>query len=90
LVTVTFLVGKSEFENRAISVFPNPSKGDLKISGLQLGEQVKIISLTGELFFQKTALYETEKINLPNLKKGTYFVVIEAVSSRKVQKIIKL
>lgn len=71
-------------------VYPNPSKGDFWVSGLQFGEKIKIISLTGELIFHKTAIDETEEINLPNLKRGSYFVIIETDNDRKVQKIIKL
>jgi hypothetical protein len=90
LVTVTHLVGKSEFEKSTLYVYPNPAADYLKISGLQSKEDVKLISLTGEVLIHKTAQNETEEINLQDLKQGSYFIVIESDNDRKVQKIIKL
>jgi hypothetical protein len=90
LVKVTCLVGKSEFENRTIYIFPNPTADYLNISGLHLNEDIKLISVTGEVLIQKTVSTETEEINLQNLKQGAYFIVVESNLNRRVQKIIKL
>jgi hypothetical protein len=90
LVTVTFLVGKSEFDNRTINVYPNPTADFLKITGLLSNDDVKLITLTGEVLLQITPLNEMEEINLQNFKQGTYFIVVESNLIRKVQKIIKL
>jgi hypothetical protein len=90
LVTVTHLVGKTEFENGTTSIYPNPATSNLKISGLQLNDVIELISLTGEVIMQKRAFSEIEEINLQNIKQGTYFIIVESAKNQKVQKIIKL
>jgi hypothetical protein len=90
VVTVTFRVGKDDFDNLKVKVYPNPAKEGLTISGLLVNDDIKLISLRGEVFSHVVALNETEEINIQNLNQGTYFVVIESARNRQIQKIIKL
>jgi hypothetical protein len=90
VVTVTFRVGIEKIGNRNSKVYPIPAKESLTISGLLTNDDIKLISLKGEVFFHIVALKETEEINIQNLNQGTYFVVIESAGNRQIQKIIKL
>jgi plasmid maintenance system killer protein len=80
---------EENFQNKAITIFPNPNSGSFTIGttgGVDI-QQVEIINLLGQV------VYHVEKpqgytINLPNGAKGTFFVRITTHTSSVVKKII--
>jgi len=66
---------QSNFES--IKIYPNPTSSNFTIDDLQIG-LVRIYSTTGRLFFEKKLdeSIKTNLINITNIAKGTYRVVL--------------
>lgn len=63
-----------------LSVYPNPAKDELHVSGVENGTLIKVYDMTGKLVAQQTAT-ENNAINVSGLNKGVYVV---AAGSSKV------
>ena len=85
-VTVEGETGISDIETEKISIYPNPTSGQLKIENGELRiEKVEIVDVTG-----KTILMSGETtIDISHLPNGTYFVKIQTESGILVKKVIK-
>ncbi len=59
-----------------ISVYPNPTDGEVHIRGLQAGNRVRVINLTGALLFDRVAGNSLEMISLRNQPSGMYFITV--------------
>ncbi len=59
-----------------ISVYPNPTDGEVQITGLQAGNRVRVINLTGALLFDRVAGNNMEMISLRNQPSGMYFITV--------------
>lgn len=71
------------------SLFPNPAKNSLYITGKQLNGTLKIYTNTGKLVLSKNIKSpEKEIINLNELRNGLYFVECTINSQRSIQSII--
>lgn len=78
-------VGIVETHNYAsVQVYPNPTNGQLKITGYELGDY-RIYSVIGQVVMQGKLQNETANINITSLPNGLYFLKIDG----KVVKIIK-
>ena len=60
-------------DNIKISIYPNPVKNDLQISGLKESTRLTLFDLTGKIVFSKYIL-NNESINLCTLPTGTYLI----------------
>lgn len=60
------------FDKQAILLYPNPTAGKLKISGIESVEQVKVYNATGQLLLQKPV--RDREISLSDLASGVYHV----------------
>ena len=67
-------------------VYPNPFKSMLNIHGIEGGEKIYIHDILGKEIFKGI---ETETINLEDLDKGNYFLVISKDGRKNSFKIIK-
>ncbi len=67
-------------------VYPNPFKSILNIHGIEGGEKIYIHDILGKEIFKGI---ETETINLEDLDKGNYFLVISKDGRKNSFKIIK-
>ena len=85
LFTMTWDISTSRQEKlaEASSVFPNPSKGQVRISAFldQPGNvNLSVTNLSGKMVYQETqaasAGYFSKQINLETLPKGTYLVIL--------------
>lgn len=76
--------------NTAISIYPNPAKNYFIVSGLTGKTVVKLTDITGRVIQTITSNHPVEKINVSNLVKGVYILVIVPdrgrVTTRKVLK----
>ena len=88
-VTTISVLGVNEFENKSVSVFPNPVSDVLNITSKGTIKSVQVYDVQGRL--TDTFLKDEEKttINLSNKKTGSYFVKIFTEKGVKVEKIIK-
>jgi len=77
---------KSEKDN-AITVYPNPVKNNLNISGLSENTILKIISVTGQNVLVQNVNATAISINVENLKAGVYFVEIFSNGKKVTSKI---
>ena len=76
------------FENSAdlIQLFPNPSEGELSISGLKGIAKVEIKDFNGKTVFRKADFHEQDKINLSDYANGAYLVEIEKENQDRISK----
>lgn len=89
VVTVTFPTANNELGNPAIKLHPNPASDFLTVSGVEAGSKLKIVSLTGQILFQKVTMENVELLDLRNLNPGNYLVVIGSTDKPIIQKLIK-
>jgi uncharacterized repeat protein (TIGR02543 family) len=71
-----------------VSFYPNPVNEVLNISA-QFKYDIYIYNLYGYLVFKKQDNWSYEKINLQNLKQGTYFLKIEGDNYNFIEVLIK-
>jgi glucosylceramidase len=77
-------------EANQISVFPNPSQGNISVYSDRLPvEDVSVIDLQGQVVYQNNVTFTGEKsFNIQNLKNGMYFIDIKANGGHVMKKII--
>lgn len=66
-------VGIQENNFNDVSIYPNPNNGEFTITGLELGESIEILDVTGRILFSKEVSSTQEEVKLNNLAKGKYF-----------------
>jgi len=72
-----------------ITIYPNPTEGQLFISSKEQIEHIKIYSSLGQIIKQLATLYEKELfLDLSSLTKGLYFCKIKTKNESIVKKII--
>ena len=78
----------SEFTSeRNVRVYPNPAVAKITVSGLEAGSCVKLIDLAGSTVIKQQATNNELDIDVSNLRRGCYYVVVEQneiFDSRKV------
>ncbi|MFC4687287.1 reprolysin-like metallopeptidase [Epilithonimonas pallida] len=70
-------VDESAF-NKGFAIYPNPAKGEVNISlnSITKGATYQIVDLSGRLISNGSLENEKTKVNISNLKPGTYKIVI--------------
>lgn len=66
---------KEDFDEKEISIFPNPTNGILNLSNFNFSDTnyYSIIDMTGRIIKSKTFLFD-DKINVSDLKNGVYLL----------------
>jgi len=80
------------FEDNAIQIYPNPTKGNVTIAFSQIPKsatRITVFSSNGKIIFQSPATKKEENINLNNQSPGLYFVKIDGESSRIYKLLLK-
>jgi len=74
-----------------ISVFPNPTRGLIKVEGMSDVSKISVVDLTGKVLLEeKTQRNANHSIDLSNLSPGIYFFVLQKNSGLKIiKKVIK-
>ncbi|MDD4746746.1 MAG: T9SS type A sorting domain-containing protein, partial [Salinivirgaceae bacterium] len=81
-------VSNSHSDINNIILFPNPSKGNVTVLGLDQSAQVSIYNTVGELILQRTIEPDSNTIDLSQHSNGIYFISIVANGELKNSKII--
>ncbi len=81
-----FLVSDVKQEDEMFLIYPNPSVDNIKINGVALNSNYKLLNIFGETVL--TGIY-TGSINVSNLSTGSYFVQVIIDSELKNLKLIK-
>jgi hypothetical protein len=82
----TLSVVNNDIEN--ISLFPNPSKGVIKITTNLSSYKVSLFNVFGSRIFDLDNLKNNTNLDLTNLKSGIYFLSIVSSGNEVVKKII--
>jgi len=73
----------------ALSVYPNPTNGEVRLSGGEIaaGDVISIFTLTGTMILQQTAEGASPTLDLSALPKGTYIAKVngKAVTILKIR-----
>ncbi|MBX2949158.1 MAG: T9SS type A sorting domain-containing protein [Crocinitomicaceae bacterium] len=70
-------VGIKENEKQVVTLFPNPAKNYVTISGAPLDAVVAVIDLTGKRLFETRIAAAETVINTEKLTNGVYFITID-------------
>lgn len=81
----------SETIARKINVYPNPTRGELKMESGELSiEKVEIFDISGRnLLLSTFPIFQHTSIDISQLSVGTYFVKITTNSGESIKKVIK-
>lgn len=70
-------------------IFPNPASDQLTITGINIGAEITISDVTGNVISTNVAVNEIAKIDVSNYAKGIYFIQISYVRSNSNERMIK-
>ena len=80
---------KARAKEGELLIYPNPTKSELTITGLEPSTEVAVYDLSGKLVLKKTKLSpDRRSINTKSLKPGTYLLKVEGNKS-KVLRFVK-
>lgn len=71
-----------------VSIYPNPSSGQLNINSDVDNYSLQVIDLTGKIIINKNNLSETTQIDLSNMPNGIYMVKINNGGHQLTKKVI--
>jgi hypothetical protein len=67
-------VGIENIFESPLSLFPNPVENELTIRGISESATIFIYDLNGQQLLEKTAISETEKMDVSHMNKGIYLI----------------
>lgn len=73
-------------KNSSVKIFPNPSNGFVKISGVNAVNSVRVYSILGTL---EKEIRNQNEFNISDLSEGIHLMVIESNGLKTVKRIIK-
>jgi hypothetical protein len=76
-VTLDVITSIGEFENAGIEIFPNPAKDEVFIHSKHVIQNVRLLSLLGEVLITKEILENEVRIDVSKLTTGIYIVEVE-------------
>lgn len=83
-------VGLKENKLNGVSVYPNPTSGDITIELNNNSEKtVQVMDVTGRVISSSTSTEAVVRINLANVSNGIYYVKIQSNASVEVVKVVK-
>ena len=87
--TTIALLAKNTFEDKGVSVIPNPVKDNLHITAKQNITSIELFDVQGRLIETNIANGYNADFNMANNASGIYFIKIYTEKGVKVEKIIK-
>ncbi|PBQ30370.1 hypothetical protein CNR22_00860 [Sphingobacteriaceae bacterium] len=87
---VSACLGLKDNKLSALTIYPNPTSGDINISTQNGEEKVILVSdVMGKLVYSGTSTLKSFKINISHLSKGIYYVKIQSDNTTEVVKVVK-
>jgi hypothetical protein len=83
-VTVSSTVGLVTNENMNVSVYPNPSNGNIQLNGLRIGQDLEIFNITGKLVYSDRVGAVGLTLNLDRLTSGKYLIRISGLLGSQI------
>lgn len=80
--------GIVEYNSTFISVYPNPSNGEFRISGFKTNAELSIYNCVGELVYKTNMLRKQENVNITSMPFGIYLLQIRSDSKIFTKKMI--
>jgi hypothetical protein len=65
-----------QLENGLISVYPNPTSGEINISGVKAGNRIRVTNLLGSSLLDRIASSSLEVVSIDNQPSGLYFITV--------------
>ncbi|MFB0924750.1 MAG: T9SS type A sorting domain-containing protein [Vicingaceae bacterium] len=89
-VVEVFPTSINEFSQVNISIFPNPSNGNIKISSNEAIENYTVHTSLGQIIFSKEIITNThqQNVSLTNYTSGVYYINIKTTNSPIIKKLI--
>lgn len=81
-------VGIDDVASANFMLFPNPASSEVKINGIEHGDNVTILDMNGREIFRTIATNDNVTIDLRGYAQGTYFVRVTGKQSTAVRKLI--
>ncbi len=89
-VIVNLFVGIETLQQYGISIFPNPSNGEINFEfGDNHIQKIKVSDLNGKTIFEKTKVNQSETINISSIEPGVYMVSLQTENEVLTTKIVK-
>ncbi len=84
-IKVMYAFGKptsnQKLDKQEISVYPNPTSGKIRVSGVQAGNRIQVFSSTGAVVRDAVVQNSMEILSLDNQPDGMYMIVVSAENS---------
>ena len=87
--TTVAALGVNEFENKLITIYPNPAKNKVTISAEENITSVQLFDVQGKLIVTELNNSTEANLDLSQQQTGIYFVKVYTDNGMKVQKVIK-
>jgi chitinase len=72
--------GIDNVSNKSFEMFPNPTTGNLNLSGLPLNSNLVIVDISGRIVLEQTIFNNTLVLDLNQLEKGTYIISVDKMA----------
>lgn len=82
-------IGLEDQEISSILVFPNPTKNQITVTGLQKNERVTLYNSLGQIHLQSSAASSEMTFDLTQIPTGLYTLKIEGSKAVQMQQIVK-
>jgi len=78
MVYYTFgpLTSAKVFESNDIQLYPNPTDGEINVSGLKAGQRIQVYNSVGAVIRDINVLNNIERVSLSNQAAGMYMIVV--------------
>jgi len=84
------IIGVETIETPILSIYPNPTKGELRIDGGELSvKNIEIFDVHGKKLSSYPYFASHSKIDISHLSSGVYFVKISTETGEVVKKVVK-
>jgi hypothetical protein len=65
-----------QLNNDVISVYPNPTTGEINISGVKAGNRIRVTNILGSSLFDRVASSSLEVVSIDDQPSGLYFITV--------------
>ena len=88
-ITPLYGLNEIKLEDNSITLYPNPTRGELHIQSDKTIKNVNIYSASGQKVMQSSGKDKSKNLNLEQLPKGIYILNIEGENQTQNVKVIK-